>query len=559
MKRSLNCLLAVVLVICMTMSYTVPAAYAAGTTSETVIYDFDLLDEKNKVLNGNFYGVDPNGDGQLRMSEILDELNAFYDSGDLNWKFAGASTDILGTSAAEQTLPVGVRYAKNFGTRIYSSAGSWLAYTIKSPGTGTYTLSLNYSHDFDNGIVAVYVLPADTQDIIGATDPSNRVGIADISDGTGTKSNDSNRDENKVYWGYDAFVGYWDFEADKEYIVVYEVYKGSPYNGAGQMHLFSMGLTPGKADPANFDQNDSGDAVKTHLVMENVIPVADAGAMAAVWEVNGEDYYFLPIEGGRLLVFNLDTWELIDSVESGISYPTSTAVVTKADGTAEVYVGGNGKSLFWYNPYTGQYGKTVQYTTIESMENESALRGIYAHEGKVYVGLTPNGHLAAYDTETKTYEDLGDMVAGTIDTEAGEEGEVLDTTGGISAITCYENDLYLTAGNQTSYKLIQFDLTAKRVVREWDVTSLMMGSSSRRGLTVLGNGDYLLAGGVGCKGLVMVDLATGELVTDAEAKVMGLSDNALTSGAYGMATEPLDGKQYFTTAGGLYEYDHTTK
>ena len=290
MKRSLKCLLAVVLVICMTMSYIVPAAYAAGTTSETVIYDFDLLDEKNKVLNGNFYGVDPNGDGQLRMSEILDELNAFYDSGDLNWKFAGASTDILGTSAAEQTLPVGVRYAKNFGTRIYSSAGSWLAYTIKSPGTGTYTLSLNYSHDFDNGIVAVYVLPADTQDIIGATDPSNRVGIADISDGTGTKSNDSNRDENKVYWGYDAFVGYWDFEADKEYIVVYEVYKGSPYNGAGQMHLFSMGLTPGKADPANFDQNDSGDAVKTHLVMENVIPVADAGAMAAVWEVNGEDY-----------------------------------------------------------------------------------------------------------------------------------------------------------------------------------------------------------------------------------------------------------------------------
>ena len=327
------------------------------------------------------------------------------------------------------------------------------------------------------------------------------------------------------------------------------------------MHLYGLEMSSGVVAESKFDQQPYGVVVGTELVKDNVIPVSDAAAMSAVWEVNGQDYYFLPIEGGRLLVFNLDTWELIDSVPSGIGYPSSTTVLEKDDGTVEVYVGGNGKKMFWYNPYTGEYAETPQYNFTEGLEDESALRGLYAHEGKVYIGLNPNGHLASYDPATRTYEDLGDMVVGKVDTETGEEGEEVDTTGGISAIACYGNDLYLTAGDATTYTLIHFDLTTKKVVRQWDTTDLMTGCSNSRGLAVLGNNDYLLAGGAGFKGLVMIDLATGKFVTNAEAKAMGWTDKSLISGANSSATQPINGKQYITSnnEGGLLSYDIATK
>ena len=558
MKKSLMRFFAMALVICMAMTYIIPATFAAGPASNAVVYDFHLQDDKNQVAGGYFptnFGADA-----YYNQGIHDAINGFYADGTLNWKFAGASKNLLGESAADEHLPVGIRFGKGH-TRFYTGVGDWVAFTIKSPGAGTYTLSLNYALSYNNGVVATYILPADTTDIIGATDPSNRVGISNTSDSTGTVYNDGNRDDKKDYQGYDAYVGTWNFEANKEYIVVFEVYKGSSFNGSGQMHLYGLEMSPGVVAESKFDQQPYGVVVGTELVKDNVIPVSDAAAMSAVWEVNGQDYYFLPIEGGRLLVFNLDTWELIDSVPSGIGYPSSTTVLEKDDGTVEVYVGGNGKKMFWYNPYTGEYAETPQYNFTEGLEDESALRGLYAHEGKVYIGLNPNGHLASYDPATRTYEDLGDMVVGKVDTETGEEGEEVDTTGGISAIACYGNDLYLTAGDATTYTLIHFDLTTKKVVRQWDVTSLMAGCSNSRGLAVLGNNDYLLAGGAGFKGLVMIDLATGKFVTNAEAKAMGWTDKSLISGANSSATQPINGKQYITSnnEGGLLSYDIATK
>ena len=79
-------------------------------------------------------------------------------------------------------------------------------------------------------------------------------------------------------------------------------------------------------------------------VLESAVPASDGGYMGALWEVKGHDYYFLPIEGGKMLIFDLDKFvagedPLVDTVDTNLYYPTS-ATVTK-DG--KVVVGGDGK------------------------------------------------------------------------------------------------------------------------------------------------------------------------------------------------------------------------
>lgn len=444
----------------------------------------------------------------------------------------------------------------------------WIAFRIKSPGEGTYAIDLTYYGYTGSGTIAFYILEAEgdasldrdtvlarSETIHAALDPDNRIGKVDLFSGTADKSNS-------------AFLGNYTFESDKEYIVVMECYEAAPYPDNRYVYLTNLTMTPGESTA----QAPASTRLRTQTIKDDVVTVADAGSMAAVWEIDGQDYYFLPIEGGQLLVFNLETWELVRRVETGISYPTSTAIVdwvdSKGNLQTELFIGGNGKRMFGYNLNTGKTRLTEYYHYANGLEGENYIRGITAHNGKVYVGLSFGGHLAEYDPATNKYTDLGDMIAEEFSPEIGEEGEYTgDDNGGIQAIACYGDDLYLTAVSMHSKKIIKYDLINKQKVAEVDVSAQIGENTGSRGLTVLGNGDYLIAGGLGFLGLALIDLDTFTLVNYQNAKALGLDDNACNKGVNQYATSVVETadangnkqyKQYFVCSGVLYAYNTQT-
>lgn len=581
MKKNLTRLLAIALVICMAMSYIAPVSFAAA---QTVVYDFVQIPKSG----GLYYGLGSTEAKAGQMARALQGGDWLKDlpctltiperyalaEGEqyaLNWTYEAASEGIRRTATDEAHLPgIDVRFQKTTGLRSVLRQDDWIAFRIKSPGEGTYAIDLTYYGYTGSGKTAFYILEAEgeasiaqadvltrAENIQANMDPDNRVGMVNLYAGTANASNS-------------AFIGNWTFQADKEYIVVMECYESAPFQDNSYVYLTNLTMTAGGKTP---EAASAEERVRPLTVKENVITVADAGAMAAVWEVDGQDYYYLPIEGGQLLIFNLDTWELVKTVETGIGYPTSTAVVQWVDENGntqtELFVGGNGKRMYGYNLYTGKGRFTAYYNNFTGLGGEQALRGIAAHNGKVYIGLSYEGHLAEYDPATNKYTDLGDMIQESFSEVEGEDGEVTeDATGGIGSIDCYGDYLYLTATSLNSKKVIKYDLVNKTKVTEVDVSKQIGPNTGTRGLTVLGDGDYLIAGGIGFQELLLIDLATMEIVGYDDAMALGLDDTAWEAGMNQMATdvvqtEDANGnklyKQYFVAGGPVYAYNTQTE
>ncbi len=571
MKKTLKRLLAMTLLLCMIMSYIVPASSAA--TTDQTIYDFVQIPYAGGIYtglgstdskSGQMYRALLGGDliADLPCTLSIPERYALADGEDyaLNWTYETASAGMRRTATEEAHLPdINVRFLKTNGLRSVMDPDQWMAFRIKSPGAGTYAVDLTYWGYTGSGKMAFYILEAEgeasiQQDVVlsraetigAAMDPDNRVGMVSLYNGTANASNT-------------AFLGNYTFEADKEYVVVMECYEAAPFPDNRYVYLTNLTMTAGEKTATQ----TASDRIRSSTVAEDMITVADAGTMAAVWEIDGQDYYFLPIEGGQLLIFNLDTWELVKTVETSISYPTSTAVVeyTDLNGKAqtELFIGGNGKRMFGYNLATGKTRLTAFYYNFSGLTKEQAIRGITAYNGKIYIGLSFEGHLAEYDPATNIYKDLGDMIEETFSEVEGEAGEVTgDATGGIGGIACYGDYLYLTAGSLSTKKVIKYDLAGGKKVAEIDVSAQIGPNTGVRGMNVLGDGDYLIVGGIGFLGLALIDLRTFAFVSYDEALALGLDDNAWNKGMNGFATDVVEGKQYFVCGGSVYAYNTQT-
>ena len=93
-----------------------------------------------------------------------------YSSGAINWKVKEVKyvSDLATTPQFN-----GVGY---FQGRAYP--GDWVAFTIKNPGEGLYALDLSYMATFCGAEeVAVYIIPADAEDIAAAMTEENLVGV----------------------------------------------------------------------------------------------------------------------------------------------------------------------------------------------------------------------------------------------------------------------------------------------------------------------------------------------------------------------------------------------
>ncbi len=485
--------------------------------------------KKEKIYNGTVYNLALNDamDGVFvgskhMVADKLSEMNTLYRSGEINWNYVSISDRMSAGDKPSEYL----RFYQATGLRMYGQEDDWLAIKIKSPGSGSFTVSLNYATGYEAGTIAMYVLPADTpkDELWAATDPSNRIGTVCLTNETG---------EAVIEPGHTSFVGYYNFEAGKEYILLLEVYETSEFASTKcYVNLAQIIMERGIID---YESAQKAKKAKPITVEEALIQIADARSTGAVAEVNGHDYLYLPFEGKVMAVVDLTMGEIVDIVETTCRHPRAIAV--GPDGT--VWMGSSSKCLAWYDPITQEYNTSPSFINIKGLEMLQQIVYIsMSDDGKMlYMNCYPGAYLVSYNIETKEFHNYGQLI---------KTDDVF-----ISANTYYNGYLYSCYYGYPDpwCKIVKIDPATGKIVDSVDLnTDYFPEGASIARLCVLGD-DYLLAGGSGLPQAIVMDINTLEL-----------QETSLLSGVHYGTTEIIDGKQYMVVQGlGLHQYDVETK
>lgn len=279
------------------------------------------------------------------------------------------------------------KYFKTDGLRLYANETEWIAFKIKTPGTGVYTLKLDYTSSILSGTVAAYILPANTADIGAAISYENRVGMATLTN----LENTSNLAGSVTF-------GTWNFGSDAEYILVLEAYRHSVYSDKScQMRLKTLTMTPG--DHTQGTQQQSSPAV-VKVDPGPIKILAAAPYYGTTAKVNGNDYLFLPLKGNTVLAFDLDHNLLMDEIKVPHSI---TRGITVVDGV--LWCVGEGRHLFRYDPVTRIGEKMLDLGDVL----DGAQDACYMHyaDGCLYFGIFPNGAIGRYEIATGNFRSYG--------------------------------------------------------------------------------------------------------------------------------------------------------
>ena len=476
-------------------------------TYNGTVYDLDLADQMDGIYTKSL----------IYMPDVYADMNARWAAGTLNWKFYNASVGLSGETTATKGQPTKeLRFYRTTGMRVYSKPNNWVALKIKSPGSGDFTISLNHATCANSGTIAMYVLSADTdpEKLWEATDPENRVGKVLLANDTGST---------KVVDGATSFVGYWNFEAGKEYILLLECYEASPYNAKrSYMHLSQIVMERGIIDYGTAEEEKK---VKPVVVADDALPIADACTNGALAEINGHDWYFLPVEGGYMLVYDLDTGKLMEKVYTGI--PRATEVLVTKDQKVVLAAA----SSFVYDPYTGESYKLANWNEVPGLEETNAPECLcMGEDGAImWMGSTYGAHLAKYNFETKEYTYLGQPF--------GYQNR-------IGSLNYRDGYLYGTTGG----RIFKWDTNTNQVVAELPVSEYVGSKGSISTMNFLGD-KYIVVGGTYMAKPLVVDLETFQPVD------LGMYAHPNLG-----VTEEIDGKHYMVLEGyGLYEYDIATE
>ncbi len=518
MKKSINRLTAIILLLCLMLSLAVPVTFAENVADSTV--------EAEKSINGSVYNFDLIAlmDGKLTESKYTvtqakADMQSLWSSGKINWCWENACEYLSTVEGSDKIL-----FYKDTGLRVNNQADSWSAYRIKSPGKGTFTLTLEHSLRYDSGTVAVYILPADTEDVEKAMDPKNRVGKVEMQ-------NDGN--SSKTEKAVTSFVGYWDFEADKEYLVVLEAYETSPYKSSTcNIDVSKLIAEQGKI---NYETTEKERTVKPVTITTQAIPAGDPLHKAVVTEIYGHDYFFLPMEGGVSLVYDLDTGELVDTIHTGYS----RTLDMRMDKDGIIWICGASRHIVRYDPYTQQTHKTPSFLDTEGLLGAGADSICPTPDGKLWFATYGAGSFGYYDYDTNKYTVLETYIL----------GKYADR---VTGLLYHDGYLFLNVNNSDGRFIVKYDIEAQKMVAVSDDLTPLMGKVKYfNNTSLLGDGDMIVCGSTSTLNeFIAINPETMELITD----------HGLLAGMNQGASEVIDGKQYLVCAGlGLYEYDIETK
>ncbi len=473
-----------------------------------IVYNFDLNNKEDGIYTGkaNFWD---------KTSDIAQR----YANDKLNWKYETKDDSFDGGANA---------FNAAYGMVMYTSEENWMAFRIKSPGAGLYTMILNHARSARGALGAMYILPGDTKDIAAAMDHGNRVGKIQFYNDTG---------DVKVKNGSTTTMGTYNFERNKEYIVVFEAYDNTPY----QRTVAYMWISQLIAKKGDHTVSSVGKRqIQSMVVDPEPCPTMEPTIALVAAEIDGQDYLFMPAEGRALYIFNLEDNVMVRKV-TGTPFPICRGITVDKDGM--IWAVGDAQVLWRYDFRTNTGWKSYNYK-FNGIDDAGCGYGMTTDdEGNIYFGTNPCATIAKYDPQTNKFSKVG--------------GEKLDHVDGDYANVPLIKDGYCYAtvagdknsdGKKTAY-VVKIDLATNKVVDRLDI-STQFGEDEVmvRGGGICGN--MLFLGGISMKDYVAVDIS-GE-------KMQLKTYDVLYGQIMYSPTEEIDGKCYMIVGGKPFMYDSAT-
>ena len=517
MKNTFRKLMAWILVICAMQCCFVPTVSAA---SNSVTYDFytrysnyNYLYHWRTVDNDDYFDTATELASGTKVAK--DQIASDYNNNLVNWKIERG-----GGYASPATGKTSFISSTGWAT-LYMGSNSDVVIRLKSPGKANYKVVLNYvtrENQSANIAAKAMIIPAKQDSYTSAelsalisqyrySDPFSCYG-EDFSWRADCKSNSMTLAES------------YPFLDDQDYFLV--IGGGSL---GGQVYLQSLKLSYA----GEYTAPEETEYPRPVTILEEALTRWEEG-FHIVTEVNGEDYLAIPIYGGKMYIFNLDTWQLVDVVNTGVDTPRGTTV----DDDGVIYLVGTSYSIFTYDLKTNRPGKTEQFTG-NGVAMGSAY-DIHYSNGNLYFG-TDKGHVIRYDLNTSTFtavflndllKDSGIQKVGYVSSVIGQDGYIY------AAATNSEKKHYLV-------KLTDTETPALAGIVEYTST----GPS-----TYMGNMSITKEG-------LILGAATQPMVVDTNTMTL-LSAEEYGSNVHiaGYVSEEIDGKYYYV---GSYTEDGTEK
>lgn len=496
MKKTMKRVFLLLLCVLMVLPMVAPASVSAATS---VTYGIGVLQ------TGTGYSTQS-------IDDAIAQTKTYYANGTNNWC----------VQEYVHGITSGGKFYSKTGTKVLAAVGDYIVYKIKSPGSGVRSLTLNHGTFFRSGKVDMYVIPATTTDVAASLVPDNRVGRIDFYNENTNASTD-------VKWNNNTVVGSYNFGSHAEYYVVFKACEASPISPAiSYFYPSSLTITQGVLTPT-----ESSQRTNSIIVSDSPIETFEPATYAATGEINGEPHIYIPIEGKRVFVYNLETGEKYDEIKT--RFTVCRGITCDPEG--RVWMVGSQYYLQCYDPAT----RTIkEYSTQGKMDSGFDL--IYAENGCLYFGSSMNAVVYEFNIATETLRNFANLNADT-------------------AYACglAYKDGYVYAGltgNKNSDEIHTREIVKIRVsdgvvVDRTDVSDCV----DRKAIMIRGagitNGIYM-AGGIEVNKMLAVDIETMEQV---EIKY---NDVVITNGINFSPTEMLDGKRYFSVRPGTWDYNPST-
>ncbi len=476
---------------------------APTDVAEETVYDFDLANRNVGIYNGSPSLMD-------KMADIAQR----YESGKLNWKYQDKASNLSDGGHAFNSM---------YGMVMYTNADQWMAFRIQSPGEGLYTMILSHARSGNGALGAMYILPGDTEDIAAAMDHSNRTGKIEFYN----ESGDPN-----VQSGFTTAVGTYEFEANKEYILVMEAYSSTIYK-RDLGYMWMMQIIARKGD--HMPQTGNARRINSIVVHDSPCKTMEPTAYMTTAEINGQDFLFMPVEGKKMFVFNLEdmTRERVVQTPFGIS----RGITADKDGI--IWMVGDSPVVWRYDPYANIGTTTQNYKLSGGIVATSGFTIVSDENGSLYFGTGWPAYIGKYEPATDKFS----KVAGTINADASYASGLILKDGYLYAGFSGDRN----ADGKYCAEMVKIDLATEKVVGRTDILEQFGDEEVMVRGTGIG-GNTLFAGGNSMDGFIAIDINTMEL------KDYGIH-RAISLGT----TEELDGKLYLVVVGmGIYCYESET-
>ena len=457
-----------------------------------IVYNLFLEEYANKTL---WHSSD---------RSIFDAISKRFEEGSLNWKMEGMAGSAYYTN----------RYVRA-GT---DSRGGAIAFRVRSPGTGKYNVTLKYFlgsdvRDADGADIYIVEAPKETLDIHEVADKMARAPMM-----TTVNSHDD------VGMKKASGSGTYNFQEDKDYYVIFylsDVADTRNTSGSCWVYLDRLVMKRiGEFEPEPEHITLGGLAVKDAV---SLLRTADG---ITITEVNGHDYMTLTLFGATMMIYDLDEWRLVDEVYTGIETPYG--VVVDQDG--KIWVTGDNKTLYCYDPYT-QTG----FNTERILQGGQAYVSCCGDDGYLYFSTMSDygAYIYRFNPRTQEYtvyntqywsKFCGDMI---------QKGDYI----------------YTVASGEQRHEIWKLDKMTGKLISSIDITKAMKTTRYVYGVNFLDD-NYLMVNTPAQ--MTIVDVRTMELLPQEK---IGVGEYAIRE-----VSGEIDGKRYFVTINeGLCYYDIATQ